>query len=102
MTEPNFMTDGGFSTIKAMHLMRRVLQREWRVYQSELYKRCGAGLSAQQFDNIVKTLAEKQWCTLKLGAQGATLVILNPLIRAAGNVPEVEVASAARHNNRPI
>jgi len=94
MTEPSFMTDEGFLTIKTIHRLRTVLQREGRVYLTELHKRCGLGLSTAQFNGIVKTLADSQWCSLKEGALGATLVILNQQIRDA-HVSEVPESQAS-------
>jgi hypothetical protein len=83
MTNVNFMTEEGFTTIKTMHRLRKVLQREGQNYQSQLFKQCGLGLTAEQFDNILKKLAASGWCTLQEGALGATMVILNEQVRDA-------------------
>lgn len=92
MTEPTFMTDEGFHTLRAIHRLRKVLQREGKVYFTELHKRCGLGLSTEQFTTIVNDLAASQWCYLKEGRQGAKLVVFNQTF-ASVNVPEVsEVA----------
>lgn len=78
MTEPTFMTEEGFATVKAMYNLRRILTREGEGYLRDLHTRCGVGLSTQQFNDIVKVLVDQQWCSLKTGALRATIVILNP------------------------
>ena|SRR5579864_3730385 len=78
MTEVNFLSEQGFLRIKAMHRLQTVLVREGKGYLRALHARCGVGLTNEQFDNIVKTLAQNGWCSLKEGALGGTLVIHNP------------------------
>ena len=78
MTEPTFLTEEGFLRIKTMHRLRTVLQREGEEYLRKLHARCGVGLTNDQFDDIVKMLEAFHWCSLKEGALGATLVVLNP------------------------
>ena len=77
MTEPFFMTDEGFNTIKTMHRLRTVLQREKQGYLRALHARCGVGLTINQFDSIVQALVDSQWCKTQVGSLGATLVIYN-------------------------
>jgi hypothetical protein len=89
MTEPTFMTDEGFHTLRAIHRLRKVLQREGKVYFTELHKRCGVGLSTEQFTTIVNDLAASQWCYVKEGRLGARLVVFNEAFRAV-NVPEMQ------------
>lgn len=84
MTDFNFLSPEGFARIKAMHRLQTVLNREGQGYLRALHARCGVGLTVEQFDNIVKQLEFNGYCTLKLGAQGATLVILNPEEEASG------------------
>jgi hypothetical protein len=88
MTEPTFMTDEGFATIKTMHRLRTVLQREGKGYLRALHCRCGVGLTNKEFDSIVNTLAKTEWCSIQEGAQGAKLVVFNQQIRDS-YVPEV-------------
>lgn len=87
MTEPLFMTDDGFNTIKTMHRLRTVLQREGKGYLRALHSRCGVGLTIKQFDSIVRALVDSQWCSLKEGSQGAMLVVFNQQLRDS-NVPQ--------------
>jgi hypothetical protein len=77
MTDVNFLSAEGFARVKAMHRLQTVLQREGKGYIRALHARCGVGLTNEQFDNIVKQLAYNGWCSLKEGAQGATLVVFN-------------------------
>ena len=56
MTDFNFLSEQGFARVKAMHRLQCVLQREGKGYIRELHRRCGVGLTNEQFDNIVKTL----------------------------------------------
>ncbi len=43
-----------------------------------LFKRCGAGLTAKQFEDLVqKTLVETDFCTSTVGERGAVTLALN-------------------------
>lgn len=77
MTDINFLSAEGFARIKAMHRLQTVLVREGKEYLRDLHKRCGVGLTNEQFDNIVNTLVLGGWCSLQVGALGATLVVIN-------------------------
>jgi hypothetical protein len=48
------------------------------------------GLTVEDFDSIVKLLVSEGWCSLKVGGQGGTLVVLN---EQPSNVPEVPVSA---------
>jgi hypothetical protein len=56
-----------------------------------LHKRCGLGLSTEQFTTIVEKLAASQWCYVKEGRLGAKLVVFNEAFKTV-NVPEVQEA----------
>lgn len=79
----DFLSDEAFLRIKTLHRLRAVLKREGKGYLRALHARCGVGLTAEQFDNIVKQLADSEWCFLKEGALGATLVVINEQVRNA-------------------
>ncbi len=89
MTEPKFLTEEGFLTIRALQRVRTLLMRDGQMYQKELWKRCGFRLTAVQFDAIIKELARSQWCSVSTGLLGATMVILSEEVRNAGKVYEV-------------
>lgn len=96
MTDFNFLSDEGFARIKAMHRLQTVLTREGREYLRELHKRCGVGLTVEQFDNIVKQLEFNGFCTLKQGALGGTLVILKPEDDAQASEPAESVVETVQ------
>jgi hypothetical protein len=89
MTEPAFLSEEGFARIKTLHRLRTVLQREGKGYLRALHARCGVGLTNEQFDQLVNELAATEWCSLKEGSLGATLVVLNEQVRNAAT-PEAE------------
>jgi hypothetical protein len=92
MTDQTFLSDEAFLKIKTIRRVRKLLQREKQIYLRVLYARCGVGLTAKDFDYIVKTIADSGWCSLKTGALGAVTVIFNEQFNSV-NVPEVpEVA----------
>jgi|HubBroStandDraft_4_1064222.scaffolds.fasta_scaffold144159_2 hypothetical protein len=76
MTEPTFLSDEAFTTLRAMRLLRKLLMRHKEMHLSELYYRCGRGLTAPQFDGIVQVLVGQQWCSLKEGDKGAIRVVI--------------------------
>jgi hypothetical protein len=77
MTDFNFLSEQGFARVNAMHRLQTVLVREGKGYLRALHARCGVGMTNEQFDNIVKQLAHNGWCSLKEGALGAMLVVIN-------------------------
>lgn len=77
MTEPTFLTDEGFATLKAIRNIRKLLRREVQMYKRELHARCGYDFSTQGFNDILALLVKENWCSLKEGALGATMVVLN-------------------------
>ena len=77
MTDLNFLSAEGFARVKAMHRLQTVLLRERKGYLRALHVRCGVGMTNEQFDNIVTQLAQNGFCTLQVGALGATLVVIN-------------------------
>ncbi|MGA2876921.1 MAG: hypothetical protein ABSE82_15485 [Nitrososphaerales archaeon] len=76
-TVPHFLTDEGFNKLKANYRVRKVLQREGKVYLRELHGRCGVGLTVEEFDTCIEVLADTGWCSVQVGRQGAKLVVLN-------------------------
>ena len=77
MTDIDFLHAEGFARIKAMRRLQTVL-RCVKVKNTfrDLHKRCGVGLTNEQFDNIVNTLVLGGWCSLQRPF-GATLVVIN-------------------------
>lgn len=95
MTDFNFLSDEGFLLVKTMYKVLKILRREKQSYLTSLQYRCGVGLSTEQFNHVVKTLAERQWFYLKQGGQGATLVVFNDQFTDI-TVPEVPVEEAVQ------
>jgi len=63
--------------VNATQRLIELSQREGRIYKSEAFRRCGHGLTASQFDGVVKGLAsdEEPWLTIIEGPNGGELLI---------------------------
>lgn len=77
MADFDFLSPEGFARVKALHRLQTVLVRERKGYLRALHARCGVGMTNEEFDNMVRSLALSGWCSLKEGALGGTLVIHN-------------------------
>jgi len=91
MVDTTFLSDGAFLKIKTIRRLRKVLQREKQGYLRVLHARCGVGLTVDEFDSIVKTIADSGWCCLKEGGQGGVKVVFAEQFNNV-NVPEVTEA----------
>ena len=62
--------------VNAAQRLMRLTQREKRIYQSEAFRRCGHGMTATQFDEVVQGLAAdaEPWLKIDQGALGAVLL----------------------------
>jgi hypothetical protein len=62
--------------VNAAQRLMELSQREKQLYKSEAYRRCGHGLTAAQFDEVVQGLAEESdpWLKVEQGALGATVL----------------------------
>lgn len=62
--------------VNAAQRLMKLTQREKQIYQSEAFRRCGHGLTAPQFDEIVQGLATdaEPWLKIEQGALGASLL----------------------------
>jgi hypothetical protein len=78
MTDDVFI-DQSLRKLRTIRALRKVLAREGKGYQSQLHRRCGIGLTVEEFDDIVKRLAstEPAWCSLKEGTNGGVMVVFN-------------------------
>ena len=71
----SFDTEGLLLKVKALDHMKKVLLREGKCYQNVLHKRCGAGLTARQFEVLVQILVDHGFiCTT--GERGAITIAL--------------------------
>jgi len=62
--------------VKALNHLQKTLLRERKGYQNVLHKRCGDGLTAQQFDGLVDLLEKGKFCVRTVGERGAVTVSL--------------------------
>jgi len=60
--------------VNAAQRLMEVTQREEEIYKTEAYRRCGHGLTEQQFDEVVQGLVDDGWCTATLGLRGAVVL----------------------------
>ncbi len=97
MTEPTFLTDEGFATLKTIRNIRKLLQREGQMYKRELHTRCGYDFSTQEFNNILAVLVKENWCSVQEGALRAPIVVLNPEYnKTHGLQPDEVIADACK------
>ena len=68
------ISDEAFAIIKAGRKLKKILQREKKLYQLSAHQRCGFGLSVAQFDAIVREAIRSGWCTEKEGPLGGVLL----------------------------
>jgi hypothetical protein len=79
MTNRLFITDEELLRMQATHKLRVILQREKQVYVKALHRRCGVGLSTQQFDEVVEELIGAGWCSRNKGPKRGTMLVVNEL-----------------------
>lgn len=79
MTTNLFISDEELLRMQATHKLRVILQREKQVYVKSLHRRCGVGLSTQQFDEIVEDLIGAGWCSRNKGPKRGTMLVVNEL-----------------------
>jgi hypothetical protein len=62
--------------VNAAQRLMQLTQREKQIYKSEAFRRCGHGLTATQFDEVVQGLATDAvpWLKIDQGALGAALL----------------------------
>lgn len=68
------VSDEAFLKIKAAHRLHKLLQREKTLYQQAAHRRCGVGLTVDEFDEIVQATIRSGWCTAKEGPNGGVLL----------------------------
>ena len=78
---------------KALDRIKKVLLREGKGYQNVLHKRCGVGLTTQQFDGLVQILVDLHFCIPIVGDRGAVTLAVNT------NVPEL-ITEPDQHNEQ--
>lgn len=78
MTNP-FISEEELLRFKVQHKLRVILQREKQVYVKELHRRCGVGLSTQQFDGVIEELISTGWCSRNKGPKRGTMLIVNEM-----------------------
>jgi hypothetical protein len=62
--------------------------REGKGYQNVLHRRCGVGLTAQQFDGLVQVLVASGFCTRTVGERGAVTITLGDEAFRTGDTDE--------------
>ena len=60
--------------VNAAQRLMQLTQREKQLYKAEAYRRCGHGLTSDQFDEVVQGLITDGWCTSDKGPLGAVLL----------------------------
>jgi len=60
--------------VNAAQRLMALTQRENQIYKTEAYRRCGHGLTEQQFDEVVQGLVKDGWCTATPGLRGAVVL----------------------------
>jgi hypothetical protein len=94
--DPSSFSEDGMLKIKTITRLKRLLQREKNGYLRVLHGRTGVGLSASEFNTIVRGLVSEGWCSLKEGRQGGVKVVFNELFNTV-NVPEL-ITEPDQHN----
>jgi hypothetical protein len=77
MSSQLFISDEELLKMQAKHKLRVILQQDKQVYIKTLHRRCGVGLSTQQFQDVVKELIDAGWCFSNKGPKRGTLLIVN-------------------------
>lgn len=81
MTEQLFDTKSLLLKVKALDRLQSVLVREGKGYQNVLHKRCGDGLTPEQFDkHVVQILVDHHVCDRIMGERGAVTLMLNTTV----------------------
>jgi hypothetical protein len=75
MTE--IISDHELLKLIALSKVRKLIQREKRGYQQSLHRRCGVGLTVEEFETIVQRLAANNWVTCTEGRKGGVLITFN-------------------------
>ena len=70
------VSDNLLLKMKTLNHLQKVLLREKKGFQTVLFKRVGAGLTLQQFDNLVQVLVSSGFCTCTVGERGAVTIAL--------------------------
>jgi hypothetical protein len=92
MIEQLFDTKSLLLKVKALDRLRSVLLREGKGYQNVLHKRCGDGLTPEQFDkHVVQILVDHHICVRIMGERSPVTLMLNR------NVPEL-ITEPDQHN----
>ena len=60
--------------VNAAQRLMGLTQREKQLYKTEAYRRCGHGLTAEQFDDVVHGLVTEGFCISNQGPLGAVLL----------------------------
>jgi hypothetical protein len=60
--------------VNATQRLMQLTQREKQLYKTEAYRRCGHGLTAAQFDEVVQGLVIDGWCKSDQGPLGAVVL----------------------------
>jgi hypothetical protein len=60
--------------VNASQRLMKLTQREKELYKKEAYRRCGHGLTSDQFDEVVQALVSEGWCTSKEGPLGGVVL----------------------------
>jgi hypothetical protein len=84
-----FISDEDLLKMQAKHKLRVILQQEKQIYVKSLHRRCGVGLSTQQFDEVIEELVGAGWCFRNKGPKRGTLLIVNEMWSATSMPLEV-------------
>lgn len=60
--------------VNAAQRLMKLTQREKTMRKADAYRRCGHGLTSEQFDEVVQGLVIDGWCEYKDGPLGAVLL----------------------------
>jgi hypothetical protein len=78
MNTPLPLDDEALLKVNAMSKLRKLLQRENRIWQSVAYQRTGTGLTKADFDFCVRMLVTLGFCTVETGERSAPTIVINP------------------------
>jgi len=71
------LNDDIFKMLNVIHKIKKLLQREKKMYQSVAFHRVGSGLTEVEFNLCVKVLAAATFCTFSTGDRDAVVLTLN-------------------------
>lgn len=74
MTE---LSDHELLKLVTLSKLRKLIQRDKEGYQQALHRRCGVGLTVEEFDAVIQKLVDGNWVVRSEGSKGGALIRFN-------------------------